>query len=101
MRVIVFFDLPTVTAADRKAYVQFRKYLIKAGFCMEQESVYSKLAVNATSAEAISHNIRSNSPPKGIVQLMKVTEKQYTKMEYVVGKRSVDVLDSDERIIIL
>ena len=69
MRVIVFFDLPTITATDRKAYTNFRKYLIKSGFMMEQESVYSKLAVNSAAADAIAGNVRKNSPDKGLVQL--------------------------------
>lgn len=101
MRVLVFFDLPTITASDRKSYTKFRKYLIKSGFMMEQESVYSKLAVNSTAADAIADKIRKNSPEKGLVQLMRVTEKQYSKMEFIVGKRNGDVLDTDERLVIL
>ena len=41
MRVIVFFDLPTISVEDRKEYTKFRKFLIKNGFLMMQESVYS------------------------------------------------------------
>lgn len=44
MRVIVFFDLPTETNAQRREYTRFRKKLLKSGFLMMQESVYSKLA---------------------------------------------------------
>ena len=46
MRLIVFFDLPVLTAANRRDYYLFRKYLIKSGFLMMQESVYSKLVQN-------------------------------------------------------
>ena len=46
MRLLVFFDLPTITSLDKKEYRQFRKFLIKDGFIMMQESVYSKLALN-------------------------------------------------------
>ena len=35
MRIIVMFDLPVVTASDRRAYTQFRKYLIKNGFLID------------------------------------------------------------------
>lgn len=101
MRVLVFFDLPTLTAADRRAYTTFRKYLIKSGFLMEQESVYSKIAVNTTAADSIARNIREHAPERGLVQLMKVTENQYAKMEFIVGTRNNDVLDSDERLVIL
>ena len=48
MRIMVFFDLPTLTAGNRREYAKFRKYLIKNGFIMLQESVYCKLALNAT-----------------------------------------------------
>ena len=53
MRILVFFDLPTLTAANKKDYTQFRKYLIKNGFIMIQESVYTKLALNQTVSDAV------------------------------------------------
>lgn len=101
MRVIVFFDLPVQTSSERRSYRNFRKYLIKSGFLMEQESVYSKLVVNSAAADALSANIRKNAPDKGLVQLMKVTENQYNRMEYIVGERKNDVIDSGERLVIL
>lgn len=101
MRVIVFFDLPVLTSSERRAYTKFRKYLIKSGFIMEQESVYSKLVVNSAAADALSNNVRKNAPENGLVQLMRVTENQYNKMEYIVGQRENDVIDSGERLVIL
>lgn len=99
MRVIVLFDLPVLTANERRAYRQFRKFLIKSGFMMEQESVYSKLVVNSSAAEALSNNVKKNSPDKGLVQLMKITENQYSKMEYIVGSKDKEIVDSDERLV--
>ncbi len=101
MRIIVFFDLPTLTAKDKKEYRNFRKHLIKSGFLMMQESVYCKLVQNTTAADAMIDNLKKNKPDKGLVQLLKVTEKQYAKMEFVVGKTTSNVLDSDERLVIL
>lgn len=101
MRVIVFFDLPVQTVSDRQAYTKFRKYLIRNGFIMMQESVYSKLALHPSAANAIMESIRKNKPPKGLVQMLLVTEKQYARMEYVVGESHTDVIDSDERILFL
>ena len=101
MRVLVFFDLPVVSSEGRRAYAKFRKYLLKNGFLMLQESVYCKLALNATVAEAITENIRKNKPPQGLVELLTVTEKQFSKMEFVLGDYRTDVIDSDERLIIL
>ena len=101
MRIIVFFDLPVLTDKQRRDYRKFRKFLIKSGFLMLQETVYSKLVQNSTAADTISENVRKNKPNEGLVQLLKVTEKQYAKMEFIVGNMQTDVLDSDERLVIL
>ncbi|SCJ16239.1 CRISPR-associated endoribonuclease Cas2 [uncultured Eubacterium sp.] len=101
MRVIIMFDLPTVTSADRKEYTKFHKYLIKNGFLMMQESIYCKLAQNASAAELIVNNIRNNKPMSGLVQSMIITEKQFGKIEYIVGERKNEVLDNDDRLVIL
>lgn len=101
MRVIVFFDLPVVTGEERKAYTKFRKFLLKSGFMMVQESVYCKLALNGSAVNAIIDNVHKNSPEKGLIQLLTVTEKQYSKMDLIIGDIKSDVLDSDERLVIL
>ena len=101
MRILVMFDLPVGTESERKNYRLFRKYLIKSGFLMLQESVYCKIAQNTTVADAIIANVRKNRPDDGLVQVLKITEKQYSRMEYIVGKSKSDVLDSDERLVVL
>lgn len=101
MRVIVFFDLPVVSSEDKREYVRFRKFLIKKGFIMMQESVYSKIALNGTAALSIEQNVKKNKPAKGLVQMLTITEKQFAKMEYVVGDKQTQIIDSDERLIIL
>ena len=101
MRVIVMFDLPMVTKTDVKNYNRFRKYLIKSGFLMMQESVYSKLALNATAAEFVMKKVRANKPPAGLVQMLMVTEKQFSKIEYVMGSKNKEIIDSPERLVVL
>lgn len=101
MRVVVFFDLPLLTSENRREYRRFRKYLIKNGFIMMQESVYSKLALNTTVASSVMDNIRKNKPEEGLVQMIMITEKQYSRMEFVVGSSNSNVLQSDERLVVL
>lgn len=101
MRVIVFFDLPTETGDDKKQYRKFRKFLIQKGFLMMQESVYCKLALNTTVADSIVQAVKANKPETGLVQLLVITEKQFSRMEFIVGTSQNDILDSDERIVIL
>ena len=66
-----------------------------------QESIYTKLAQNTTAADAIIENIRKNKPSEGLLQVMKITEKQYSKIEYVLGKPHSEVLDTDSRLVII
>ena len=101
MRVIVFFDLPTITLEDKREYRTFRKFLLKRGFAMMQESVYSKLALNTTAANGIVSSVKDNRPKTGLLQMMVITEKQFSKMEYVVGEKGSTIIDSDQRTIIL
>lgn len=101
MRVLVFFDLPTLTAINRREYRRFRRFLIKNGFIMLQESVYSKLALNQKVASAVITHVRMNKPNEGLVQLLSLTEKQYSNIEFVVGESNSSIIDSDERLIIL
>lgn len=101
MRVIVFFDLPVETSVQRRNYTRFRKFLIKSGFIMMQESVYTKLAPTSTVAESIQSNVRRNKPYEGIVQMLTITEKQFNRMELLTGQYQTEVLDDDRRLIIL
>lgn len=101
MRVIVLFDLPVLTEKNRRDYRTFRKYLVKSGFLMMQESVYCKLVANSNAGDALVDNVRKNKPPEGLVQVIKITEKQYSKMEFITGDRKHNVLDTDARLVIL
>ena len=101
MRIMVLFDLPVLPEKQRRDYREFRKYLLKAGFFMMQESVYCKLVQNAGVADVVQESIRKNKPGDGLVQILRVTEKQFAKMEYVVGENKSLVLDTDERLVIL
>ncbi len=101
MRIIVMFDLPTETVEDMRNYRKFRSMLIKNGFVMMQESVYTRMVLNQTVAKSVSDTVSRGKPPKGLVQLLTVTEKQFSKMEYIVGEYESDLIDTDERLVIL
>lgn len=100
MRVIVFFDLPSTTYEERKSYTKFRKFLINEGFIMMQESVYSKIALNSTTSKLIQDRVRKYKAPKGIIQMMVITEKQFAGIEYVIGKSKDKVLDNAKRLVV-
>ena len=99
MRTIVFFDLPTESSKNRRDYNRFRKFLIKNGFIMMQESVYSKMSLNQTAVDAVVDLLKKNKPPDGLVQILTITEKQFARMEYIVGSSNSDVIATDERLV--
>lgn len=101
MRVFVLFDLPTLTSEDLREYRRFRRHLIKGGFLMLQESVYCKLLLNQTAVDTVFDNLNKNKPLKGSVIVLTLTEKQFSKAEYLVGGNKTDVINSDERLLIL
>ena len=101
MRVIVMFDLPTLTKDNMRDHRRFRKFLLKNGFIMLQESIYTKLTLNSTNAKLVQDNVRKNKPCDGVVSMLTITEKQYNDMEFLVGSKKSSVIDSDERLVIL
>ena len=66
---------------------------------MMQESVYCKLALNQSAINAMLETVRKNKPSEGIIQVLVITEKQYSRMEYIVGSYEGDIINSDERFV--
>lgn len=101
MRTIVFFDLPNVYSKDKRNYLLFRKFLINEGFIMMQESVYSKIVLNSQVSNALLERIRKKAPKKGIIQVLTITEKQYAKIEYIIGSSNNKIINNSDRLIVL
>lgn len=101
MRIIVFFDLPSITYSERKAYQNFRKKLIKDGFIMLQESVYCKLTLNNSIVKSEISKLEKVKPKKGSIAILTITEKQFSQIKYLIGQKETDVEDSESRLIII
>lgn len=101
MRMILFFDLPTTTTTELKAYIRFRKFIIKEGFSMMQESVYTKLALNPSTVALTKSKLYNNIPEKGLIQLLTVTEKQFADIVTLSGKQNKNIVDNTERLLFI
>lgn len=101
MRLVLFFDLPTETSKNRRDYRAFRKKLIKAGFIMLQESVYSKLVINRASLDLIKKRISGICPDEGSVMCLTVTEKQFDMMDIFAGGVDMRVVDTTDELVVL
>ncbi len=99
MRMMIMFDLPTYSLQDMREYRRFRKFLIENGFIMMQESIYTKLLLNGSSATLMSKQVRKAVPKDGLVQMLVVTEKQFAGMELLTGELNSTYENSDKRYI--
>lgn len=85
MRIMVFFDLPTKTKKQRKAYTKFRAFLLDDGYDMLQYSVYVRVCKGADAVETHRRRIQNHLPKKGSVRFLVLTEGYYERMEILVG----------------
>ncbi|MDI3536385.1 MAG: CRISPR-associated protein Cas2 [Eubacteriaceae bacterium] len=88
MRIIVMFDLPTLTKSDRREASQFRNNLIKNGFFMVQLSIYCRITRNHDDARKNINLVKTFLPPQGSVRVLTVTEKQYASMQVLIGEKT-------------
>ena len=86
MWVLVFFDLPTETKADRKSYAKFRKNIMADGFQMFQFSMYIRHCSSKENADVHTKRVKKILPNKGQVGIMSVTDKQFGMMEIFRGQ---------------
>ena len=85
MRLLVFFDLPVVTKAERRAYTLFRRFLINDGYDMIQFSVYGRILNGNDALEKHMKRLVNSLPSDGSVRCLNVTEKQFASMKMLVG----------------
>lgn len=87
MWVIVLFDLPTETPQARKRYALFRKHLLNDGFSMMQYSVYMRHCASEENTQVHITRVRHHLPPHGEVRILKITDKQFGKIQVYYGKK--------------
>lgn len=91
MWILVFFDLPTGTMKEKKAYALFRKNLQRDGFTMFQFSIYVRHCASYENADVHLRRVKSFLPPYGKIGLLCITDKQFGNMELFFGRASHDV----------
>ena len=91
MWVLVFFDLPTETKRDKKAYALFRKNLLQDGFTMFQFSIYIRHCASQENANVHIKRVKSFLPKYGKVGILCITDKQFGNIELFYGKKQHNV----------
>ena len=90
MRLFVFFDLPTGTKKQRSQATKFRNMLLKNGFMMLQFSVYVRVCKGQDIVSKYLDIVMKHLPSKGHIRAMQVTDKQYERMEILIGEETVE-----------
>lgn len=85
MRMLVFFDLPVATKANRKEATRFRNFLLKDGYHMIQYSVYARVCNGVDAVNKHKARLKRSLPNNGSIRLLVITEKQYENVEILLG----------------
>ena len=101
MWLMVMFDLPTKTARERSVYSDFRKFLLVDGFMMLQYSIYTRYCASEENAEVHTNRVCSCLPPEGEVRVLKITDKQFGRMQVFHGKKPKQTEKAPEQVTLL
>ena len=85
MRMMVLFDLPVKTKIQRRVATKFRNFLLKDGYFMFQYSVYCRVCNGLDDVEKHRARLFDNKPENGCIRLLVMTEKQFERMDVIVG----------------
>lgn len=99
MRIILFFDLPTISKKNNRDYTRFLKVLKRNGFSIMQESVYTKLALNNSIVNSTFLELKKDLPASGIISALVITEKQFSSIKQLLGEINSDVINSENYVI--
>ena len=86
MWLLVMFDLPVGTKAQRSAATRFRQWLLDEGYEMSQFSVYMRFCVGREQVERRVRQIEKARPGQGSIYVLAVTDHQFEQMVVFRGK---------------
>jgi len=101
MWLMVFFDLPVGTKAERRHATRFRNFLKDDGYLMLQWSVYARICRAEDGIEKHLTRVVKNLPPKGSVRTLQVTDKQYGRMKLLVGESTKSERAAAQQLVLL
>lgn len=85
---MVMFDLPVASKRERKAYSEFRKFLVQDGYSMEQFSVYSRTTLGRDNLDSHLARLKANLPKSGRVTVFSLTERQFEGRMVLLGEKN-------------
>ncbi|MXV43535.1 CRISPR-associated endonuclease Cas2 [Saccharibacter sp. 17.LH.SD] len=98
---MIFFDLPVRTKTQRRQATRFRNFLRHDGFIMVQYSVYARIGRGKDSIEKHLRRVRTALPREGSVRALHITDKQYGRMEIMLGFAKKTEKTGEKQMILL
>jgi len=86
MWLLVMFDLPVGTKAERRSATKFRQWLLDESYEMSQFSIYMRFCVGKEQVDRRVREIAKARPGKGAVHVLAVTDRQFENMVIFRGK---------------
>lgn len=99
MWIIVFFDLPVKKPKQRKAATHFRNFLLKDGYLMLQYSVYARVCKGQDAVKKHIQRSQAHLPAEGSIRALQVTDKQYSRMQILLGNLIAEETCSGEQLL--
>lgn len=87
MWLFVLFDLPVDTKEARRAYGQFRKFLLKNGYLQLQYSVYARVCASMEATDVHIRRVQNHLPREGEVRMLWITDKQFERQRIYWGEK--------------
>lgn len=85
MWLFVFFDLPVGTKEQRRRANRFRNFLKDDGYMMLQFSVYARVCRGQDAIVKHVKRARNNLPKEGSIRSLQITDRQFGRMELMLG----------------
>ena len=85
MRLLVILS-PTDKWGTKTEYTNLRKFLIKDGYLRIAPEVFMRIVANRKAAEKHYRRIEPFAPRTGVVRMIRLTEKQFANIYYVIGE---------------
>lgn len=86
MWIFVMFDLPMVAPEEKHAYRKFLKALKGDGFDRMQFSIYLRHCPSEENADVHVKRVTAQIPAMGQVRILRLTDKQFGRMQVFFGK---------------
>ena len=99
MWILVFFDLPVKRPQQRRAATQFRNFLLKDGYIMLQYSVYTRVCLGQEAVEKHLRRAQANLPGEGSIRALQVTDKQYARLQILLGNLVPEETSGGEQLL--